>query len=622
MKKAIILIIIFISVQLISPVFTVYAQDSQAVIGKSSIELTQFIDNYVEQNRDTTAAMSVAVFTANDIILERYYGHSSIADQVANNAEIVMDWGSVSKLLIWVSIMQLVEQGSLDLGADIYSYLPEGFLSKLKYDDPITVLNLMNHNAGWQDIFLGAESLIGWDKPDLGKALRLIEPQQVYRPGEITAYSNFGANLAGYIVEYITGIPFYEYVEKNIFAVLGMDKTTIMPGLQDNNWVKSRRDALTCYTTDLQDLGNAPYSFELYASGNAVGTLLDLCVFAQALLPDETGASPLFQSNSTIGEMFTPTGYFPDGITARNYHGFWANTILTGSVVGHNGNTAGCSAQLMIDLEKSVGIVVLTNQAGENIYCNNMVNQLFGETEYSTTPLYVDPIVGYYVYAQTARAGMPKSLGAPYVMKIAQNNDGSLTINGLITLLMGEGKVERVEMNLYMLDIAGMHMLLYADSDENGKINSLDSTVAADLFRTGAWEYHANNIVFFAFAAAVLYALVYLVIALVCKLRRKKLPLGPLRVAVCFGVISVLVNWIILFINGMMLTGSLTGKTIQGLLFVGSSIIPVAYTVIMAIRLRRLKVTAKQKAGMTTTAAAGLITTLFVVYWQLWMFWL
>ena len=47
--------------------------------------------------------------------------------------------------------MQLVEQGKIDLNADIRTYLPEGFMTKLKYDSPITMLNLMHHNAGFEE---------------------------------------------------------------------------------------------------------------------------------------------------------------------------------------------------------------------------------------------------------------------------------------------------------------------------------------------------------------------------------------------------------------------------------------------------------------------------------------
>ncbi|KUP21048.1 hypothetical protein AWJ19_27405 [Paenibacillus sp. DMB5] len=104
--------------------------------------------------------------------------------------------------------MQMVEQGKLDLRTDIREYLPEGFFRKLKYDEPITLLNLMHHNAGWQerytDLFYRQED----DVPDLKEALRIAEPRQVYKPGTVLAYSNYGASLAGYIVERQSGQPF------------------------------------------------------------------------------------------------------------------------------------------------------------------------------------------------------------------------------------------------------------------------------------------------------------------------------------------------------------------------------------------------------------------------------
>ena len=92
--------------------------------------------------------MSVAVFDGeNDIHI--IYGKSDIENDISANEDTVYEWGSVSKLLVWTSAMQLYEQGKLDLNKDICSYLPEGFLSKLNYDTPITMTDLMNHSAGF-----------------------------------------------------------------------------------------------------------------------------------------------------------------------------------------------------------------------------------------------------------------------------------------------------------------------------------------------------------------------------------------------------------------------------------------------------------------------------------------
>lgn len=122
-----------------------------------------------------------------------------------------------AKTMIWVSALQLYEQGKLDLEADIRTYLPDGFLTKLKYDDPITMIDLMNHRGGWQEALYTIQVTDESDIMPLGEALKYSEPPQVFRPGEVEAYSNWGAALAGYIIECVSGMDYGEYLHKNIF---------------------------------------------------------------------------------------------------------------------------------------------------------------------------------------------------------------------------------------------------------------------------------------------------------------------------------------------------------------------------------------------------------------------
>ena len=119
--------------------------------------------------------------------------------------------------MIWVSALQLYEQGKLDLEADIRTYLPDGFLTKLKYDDPITMIDPMNHRGGWQEALYTIQVTDESDIMPLGEALKYSEPPQVFRPGEVEAYSNWGAALAGYIIECVSGMDYGEYLHKNIF---------------------------------------------------------------------------------------------------------------------------------------------------------------------------------------------------------------------------------------------------------------------------------------------------------------------------------------------------------------------------------------------------------------------
>lgn len=97
------------------------------------------IEQYVDEHSDTTAGMNVAVFDANDTIYRNSFGYMDMQNKVPVTEDTVMEWGSVSKLLVWISVMQLSEQGKIDLEADINTYLPEGFLHNRKYDSPVTM---------------------------------------------------------------------------------------------------------------------------------------------------------------------------------------------------------------------------------------------------------------------------------------------------------------------------------------------------------------------------------------------------------------------------------------------------------------------------------------------------
>lgn len=134
-----------------------------------------------------------------------------------------MSWGSATKSRVWISVMQLWEQGKIDLDADIREYLPADFLTNLRYGAPVTITHLMNHNAGFQEAYADLFVKDPGAVRSLEDALKAHEPEQIYAPGTVTAYSNWGVALAGYIVERISGEDFAGYVHRHIFEPLGME---------------------------------------------------------------------------------------------------------------------------------------------------------------------------------------------------------------------------------------------------------------------------------------------------------------------------------------------------------------------------------------------------------------
>lgn len=377
MKKYRLALVYMAMMLMLESILTINAmaeEDADSKIQNIGYEIEQFVDEHA----DTTAGMSVAVFDEDGTIYRNCFGYMDVENKIPVTEDTVMEWGSVSKLLVWISTMQLAEQGKLDLEVDISTYLPEGFLHNIAYDTPVTMLNLMNHNAGFEESIIGMATGKEERIISLEEYLMEFQPKQVFEPGTVCAYSNWGTTLAAYIVERISGVPYYDYVRKNIFEPLEMADSSICADLSDNEDVKAKRQQLKIYTTEVQEITPNMSYIVMYPAGMCISTIGDMQKFAQALLSDDT---VLFQDKETYRELFTPSLYFEGTQNPRNYHGFWALESFGTKVIGHGGNTAGCSSYLLLDIENQVGMVIQANQYVEEIYNFQMPELLFGEYE-------------------------------------------------------------------------------------------------------------------------------------------------------------------------------------------------------------------------------------------------
>lgn len=323
---------------LLSLALPVYSEETINMLPSGILygELGANIENFVQENQSTTKAMALTVFDSNKIIYENSFGYKDEENQLMADKETVYDWGSSSKLLVWVSIMQLWEQDKIDLNQDVGTYLPEEFLYNIDFEEPVTIKHLMNHNAGFQemisDLFLENKE----DVLALSDALKRHQPKQIYQPGTVTAYSNWGIALAGYIVECISGTPYDQYVRENIFKPLGMENTAISVDLSDNEWVSNERRKLKSYNQEGKLLANSFYYIPLYPAGSCVGTIDDFRKFGQELVNNNEEKLKLFKNKTTLDKMLSSTAYYGDTGIPLNYHGFWSAEYGV-SVLGHGG---------------------------------------------------------------------------------------------------------------------------------------------------------------------------------------------------------------------------------------------------------------------------------------------
>ena len=356
-----------------------YAKELTTPSGIPLPDVEQFVDDYVDEYIGKTAAgAGIVILKDHQVVLSKGYGYGDIEDHSKINPKTsVFEWGSISKLFVWVAVMQLVELGKIDLAEDINTYLPQGFLTKLTYDEPITMLDLMNHTAGFEENVFDLGYATNQHVKSLEEGLRIAEPMQIYRPGTVVAYSNYSTSLAAYIVQLITKQDFNAYVVEHIFQKLGIQDSTAYLSFGNNEQITQNK--VNGY--ELIEEGNfkqsTPYYMSMYPSGEINGTAQDLAKFAIALMPQSDDENVLFKDKSTLNTILSPS-YTVNEHVPGIAHGFWE---YDGKFRGltHSGNTTSFSSHFHIVPEENFAVVILTNQAAELDISYGLTKELVGE---------------------------------------------------------------------------------------------------------------------------------------------------------------------------------------------------------------------------------------------------
>lgn len=561
----------------------------------------QEIESYIQEREGGLAAAAVAVISGDEVIYSNHFGHADRELGVKAGEDTVFEWGSCSKLLVWVSVMQLYERGLLELDVDIRGYLPEGFLKKCSYEDPITMRNLMNHTAGWQETVYDVEVPEEERIVSLEKALQNTEPAQAYRPGEHTAYSNWGAALAAYIVQRVSGMDYRDYVHENILKPLGMAHTSVGSDYLDNPWVREKREELKCYSITLEDeesFGTCISYILLYPAGSATGTLEDFAVFAKAFTASEC---VLFEKEETRAEMLKATSWYGDSDIAMNCHGLWTTEYAV-QTMGHAGNTNGCTSMLQFDPVSGLGIVVMTNEGGETAFNYGLPKLLFGEIKAESVSETKD-ISGVYIATRGFDQGFLKFLnciGAGVFMPVSKTeNPNEFSIFGMAQMCsVGDGKWIQYDEN-------GLQVFFY---DTGNGFEGMCTDYILDPF----YWCKIGALVF-----AVVLAMVSLVL-LVVKLIRRKKGWGDKNILLAQGLHTTLgISMVVLvcitrITKGFAMTFCLA-EAILAFLFAGNAV----YLIQKAWKAKGKG----ERFGRVLWALFGLFACGFILYFQLYNFW-
>ncbi len=336
-------------------------------------DLDAFLDGLVPYaiQRGDIAGGVIVVVEDGRIVLAKGYGYANVAKRspVVPDATLFRP-GSVSKVFTWTAVMQLVQAGKLNLDTDVNAYLD--FTIPPKYGKPITLRNLMTHTGGFAEV---VRDLIFKDKSRLYPLREYLirrMPDRIFPPGKVIAYSNYGAALAGYIVQRVSGEPFDQYVERHILVPLRMRHTTFVQPLPANLVAAMASGYVTASSAK-------PVPFELVEpapAGAASTTATDMAHFMIAYLGGGSFDGARILRPATISQMFTLQVAPAPGMNGFDL-GFYQENRNGQTIVGHAGDTNVFHSDLHLLPRKHIGVFMSFNSAGKAGAVEQVRTQVF-----------------------------------------------------------------------------------------------------------------------------------------------------------------------------------------------------------------------------------------------------
>src|SRR5829696_1261186 len=331
-------------------------------------EMKAFLDEELgrEMEKDHIAGAAVSVVKDGELFFAKGYGYADRENKIPVDPEqTVFRIGSVGKLFTWTAVMQLVEQGKLDLNEDINDYLD--FRIPDTYPQPITLKHLMTHTSGFDDRLL--ESLVSDADDRVSTREWLISnmPARARPPGDIASYSNYNAMLAGYIVGQVSGQPYDQYIQEHILNPLGMVHSTAQSPMPQD--LRSHSSLGYTYEDgDFQAYPNYTAQPAVLPSGAHQASVTDMARFMTAHLQDgrysdANIAEARILNESTMQQMHS-TVYTHDPRLLGTAYGFFDFSDNGQRTIGHSGYIPPMYSLLLLLPDQNLGVFVAYNSEG------------------------------------------------------------------------------------------------------------------------------------------------------------------------------------------------------------------------------------------------------------------
>ncbi len=334
----------------------IYSQN----IDDQTSDLKAWIDSQFTEGMDSFNIVGATfVLMQGDSILQiSGYGMADIESNtpVKGNSSI-FGIASISKTFVATAVMQLYEDGKLELDRDVNNYLTT-FQLEYKFNDSITVEHLLTHTAGFDDRNIGTAVRSEENVISLAQYLKKRMPPQIRPSGQVITYSNHGYALLGLIVEEVSGIPFHEYIRERILKPLEMNSSGF------KRQAELKENYVTSYLQKGEQLIPYKPDFQLnYPAGSFSTTASDMGHYISMFLNNGNFKGNQILDSTTVVKMHQ-TGF-------RHYEkseygwllGFPESQWYGMRLVGHGGAILGFASQLSLIPEKNIGLFISVNSS-------------------------------------------------------------------------------------------------------------------------------------------------------------------------------------------------------------------------------------------------------------------
>ena len=449
-----------------------------------------FLDGIIPQQlaREDIAGAVVSVVKDGKILFAKGYGYADVVKKVPVSPDnTLFRPGSISKLFTWTAVMQLVEQGKLDLDRDMNDYLD--FKIPATFAKPITLRNAMTHTPGFEET---VQELFVRDEKDLkpvGDYLKAHLPARIYPPGTTPAYSNYATSMAGYIVQRVSGQPFDDYIEQHILNPLGMKHSTFRQPLPET---------LSPLMSKGYDVASQPakkFEFvEAAPAGSSSVSAMDMTRFMRAHLQDGQFEGAQILKPETVRLMHARQFENHPDMNAMAL-GFYEETRNGHRIIGHAGDTEAFHSDLHLIPDAQTGFFISYNSAGKGeVRAREAVWHAFLDRYFpyeipeaakvASAAEDAQAVSGHYIVSRRGGESILKMLSVAGQTKVFHNEDGTLSASDLKGM-NGEPMKFREIAPLVFRDVNSQEKLAFKKDQSGNMVAVIDFPFF--VFQRAAW---------------------------------------------------------------------------------------------------------------------------------------